>query len=223
MFRKVSLSIIRSLALYTQQQAYAIHVMLTACQQAVSKTYIHTPITVHTAMVYVIQVMLTACQQDPNPASKQSAKPIYIFLSLYIQQRYVSCSQHNLDDIYLCTYTYHRTYSNGICHTGLAGSGSRQQAVSIICMTYTYCCVYSARLLMMDRGTVRNMYSSDVLLTVHLSIFILVISQLDAQNLFYNKFISCLFVRRSKFYYTASGIITLIGGRPVHGTAIYRV
>jgi len=25
------------------------------------------------------------------------------------------------------------------------------------CMTYTYCCVYSARLLMMDRGTVLNM------------------------------------------------------------------
>jgi len=24
-------------------------------------------------------------------------------------------------------------------------------------MTYTYCCVYSARLLMMDRDTVRNM------------------------------------------------------------------
>ena len=32
----------------------------------------------------------------------------------------------------------------------------------------------------------------NVLLTVHLSIFILVIIQLDAQNLFNNKFISCL-------------------------------
>ena len=57
----------------------------------------------------------------------------------------------------------------------------------------------------------------DVLLTVHLSTFILVINQLDAQNLFYNKFISCLYmfrahvliVRRSKLYYTASGIVTL--------------
>ena len=29
---------------------------------------------------------------------------------------------------------------------------------------------------------------SDILLTVHLSIFILVFNQLDAQNLFYNKF-----------------------------------
>ena len=36
-----------------------------------------------------------------------------------------------------------------------------------------------------------------VLLTVHLSIFILVINQLDAQNLFYNKFISCLCMFRA--------------------------
>jgi len=31
-----------------------------------------------------------------------------------------------------------------------------------------------------------------------------------------------LIVRRSKLYYTASGIITPVGGRPVHGTATYR-
>ena len=38
----------------------------------------------------------------------------------------------------------------------------------------------------------------DVLLTVqHLSIFTLVINQLDAQNLFYNKFISCLYMFRA--------------------------
>ena len=42
--------------------------------------------------------------------------------------------------------------------------------------------------------------------------------------LFYNKFISCLYMfrahvlitRRSKLHYTASGIITPIGGRLVH-------
>ena len=34
----------------------------------------------------------------------------------------------------------------------------------------------------------------DVLLTVHLSIFILVINQLDVQNLFYIKFFSCLYM-----------------------------
>ena len=47
--------------------------------------------------------------------------------------------------------------------------------------------------------------------------------------LIYNKFISCLYmfrahvliIRRSKLYYTASGIITPIGGRPVHETATY--
>ena len=31
-----------------------------------------------------------------------------------------------------------------------------------------------------------------------------------------------IIVRRSKLYYTASGIITLIGGRPVDRTATYR-
>ena len=34
----------------------------------------------------------------------------------------------------------------------------------------------------------------DVLLTVQLSKFILVINELDAQNLFYNKFTSCLYM-----------------------------
>jgi len=43
MFRAVSMSIFRSLALYTQQY------------------------------VYIIQVMLTACQRDQDPANKQSA------------------------------------------------------------------------------------------------------------------------------------------------------
>ena len=36
-----------------------------------------------------------------------------------------------------------------------------------------------------------------VLLTVHLSIFILRINQIDAQNLFYSKFISCLYMFRA--------------------------
>ena len=31
-----------------------------------------------------------------------------------------------------------------------------------------------------------------------------------------------LIVRRAKLYYTVSGIITPIGGRPVHGTTTYR-
>ena len=45
---------------------------------------------------------------------------------------------------------------------------------------------------------VRRAYSYvDVLLTVQLSIYILVINQLDAQNLCYNKFISSLYMFRA--------------------------
>ena len=68
------------------------------------------------------------------------------------------------------------------------------------------------------------------MLAVHLSIFILVINQLEAKNLLYNKFISCLYmvrahvliVRRSKLFYTAPGIVTPIVGRPVHSVLSIR-
>jgi len=65
----------------------------------------------------------------------------------------------------------------------------------------------------------------DVLLTVHLSIFVLVINQLDAQNFCFTVSLfhasTCfehyvLITRRSKLYYTASGIITPVGGRLVN-------
>ena len=60
---------------------------------------------------------------------------------------------------------------------------------------------------------------------MYLGIFISVINQLDAQNfLFYNKFISSLYmfrahvliIKTSKLHYTASGVITPVGGRLVH-------
>jgi hypothetical protein len=38
-----------------------------------------------------------------------------------------------------------------------------------------------------------------VLLTVNLRIFILVVNQLDVQNLFSNKFISCLYMFRAPY------------------------
>ena len=66
----------------------------------------------------------------------------------------------------------------------------------------------------------KQVFDFDVLLTVHLSIFILVINQLDAQIFcftvsFFHDF-TCfehhvLIIRRSKLYYTASGIITSVG------------
>ena len=61
----------------------------------------------------------------------------------------------------------------------------------------------------------------DVLLTVHLSIFISVINQLDAQNFCFTISVfhasTCfehyvLIIRGSKLHYTASGIVTPIGG-----------
>jgi len=60
------------------------------------------------------------------------------------------------------SFSVHHKESNtvhtavGICHTGYADC-LLDQAVSIASM---YCCVYSARLLVMDRETVRNMQSS---------------------------------------------------------------
>ena len=53
----------------------------------------------------------------------------------------------------------------------------------------------------------------------------LVINQLNAQNLFLQRVYYTplhvsstvvLIIRRSKLYYTASGIVTPVGGRPVH-------
>jgi len=70
------------------------------------------------------------------------------------------------------------------------------------------------------RFSINNFVTFDVLLTVlQLSIFISVFNQLDAQNLFHNDFILCLYmfrghvhiIRRSKLHYTASGIIIPIG------------
>ena len=52
-----------------------------------------------------------------------------------------------------------------------------QPAVSITCMTYTYCCVYSARLLMMDRDTVRNMQSPITKINLRNQCFSLVLLQ----------------------------------------------
>jgi hypothetical protein len=56
---------------------------------------------------------------------------------------------------------FHCTHSNGICHTGLQ-TACEQDTVSARKLSANlyviyHCCVYSEKLLMMDRGTVRNM------------------------------------------------------------------
>ena len=65
-----------------------------------------------------------------------------------------------------------------------------------------------------------------------LVLFILVINQLDAQNLFYNKFISCLYMFRAPCAHRQEVKIILYSlwyhhtyrwlSQPVHGTATYR-
>ena len=64
---------------------------------------------------------------------------------------------------------FHCTHSNGICHTGFPDSCERDPARSCQQNLYDiyhccvnlydiyHCCVHSEKLLMMDRGTVRNM------------------------------------------------------------------
>ena len=55
----------------------------------------------------------------------------------------------------------------------------------------------TARRTMKSRQLLGCVTNFDVLLNVRLSIFILVINQLDAQNLFYSKSISCLYMFRA--------------------------
>ena len=54
---------------------------------------------------------------------------------------------------------FHCTHSNGICHTGdslWAGTFAPAHKLSANLYDVYHCCVYSEKLLMMDRGTVQN-------------------------------------------------------------------
>jgi len=61
--------------------------------------------------------------------------------------------------ISLVMYTQQQVYVIQVCW--LLARGIRMERssilISITCMTYTYCCEYGTRLMMMDRETVRNM------------------------------------------------------------------
>jgi len=82
--------------------------------------------------------------------------------------------------------------------------------------------------------TVRNRYFCMWPCAVFVNIkegFVLVINQFDAQTFCFTMSLfhafTCfehhvLIIRRSKLYYTPSGIITPVDGCPVHGTSTYR-
>jgi len=130
-----------------------------------------------------------------------------MFLTLLVVSAYVNHREER----------WRKEKGNGLIVTQIQITGCREQAV-----LFKFICLKSCQQL-----------SFDVLLTVHLSIM-LVINQLNAQN---SCFIICLLyastcfehcvliVRRSKLYYTASGIITVCRwpyrARPVHVTATY--
>ena len=88
-----------------------------------------------------------------NEYSYNKTNWIYKFLNFYFWNRTLHVSD---------SFSVHRQESRTvhtaivICHMGYAD----WLLESITCMTYTYYCVYSARLLMMDRETARKMYSS---------------------------------------------------------------
>jgi len=68
------------------------------------------------------------------------------FLNLFLEQNFTCFGQ------FLCPSSgvFYCTHSSGICHTGLL-------ALSENLYDIHHCCVYREKLLMMDRGTVRNM------------------------------------------------------------------
>ena len=58
--------------------------------------------------------------------------------------------------------SFFTVHSNGICHAGLVTACEQNQhdparKLSADLYEVYHCCVYSEKLLMMDRGTVRNM------------------------------------------------------------------
>ena len=98
-------------------------------------------------------------------------------------------------------------------------------------MVHTTRCIYSNCLLMMNTYSVLNMQSSFLIFCWPcISIYLFInINQLDALNFILSLFQAstcfehmCSSSGGQKLYYTVSGIITPIGGCPVHGTATYR-
>ena len=83
-----------------------------------------------------------------------------------------------------------------------------------------------------DRKPGRNIPQILIFCWPYISIYLFInINQLDALNFFYNSLFQastcfehmCSSSGGQKLYYTVSGVITPIGGCPVHGTATYRV
>ena len=129
-------------------------------------------------MVYVIQVMLTACEQVQEvpswSCSQAVSKPVWHIPLLCLQWKTPDDGKRNCPKH---VKFYSKNKFEKLVHlVGLiikiyhnARSPERQKTLC----TFNQTCAFS---------------NFDVLLTVHLSVFISVFNQLDAQNLFHNKF-----------------------------------
>ena len=148
MSRTGSLSIIRSLALYTQQQVHVIQVMVTVAssQQNLSDIY----------LLLCVQCQTPDdgqrnCPKHVDFYSKNKFKKLVNFVGFIIRIYYDAgsseCQIHFPAFAYCVAQCFFLWLDSP---SGLRPPDCRD----------TYCCVYSCRLLMMDRKTVRNMQSS---------------------------------------------------------------
>jgi hypothetical protein len=92
--------------------------------------------------------LLTACEQDQDETAN--------FSNLFLKWNSTCFRQ------FLCPSSgvFHCTHSNGICHTGLLTAPFHPdpaRKLSANLYDIHHCCVYSEKLLMMDRGTIWNM------------------------------------------------------------------
>ena len=95
--------------------------------------------------------LLTACEQDQNGTAN--------FSNVFLKWNITCFGQ------FLCPSSgvFHCTHSNGICHTGFLTACEQDQdpdstrKLSANLYDIYHCCVHSEKLLMMYRGTVRNM------------------------------------------------------------------
>ena len=158
-------------------------------------------------------------------------------LQWQLQPRYWSCPTATTRDFEQCTNGEHIDFTSRWEQDPTAGSQATGVGVETRCRGTPRAGPQGSRW-RPGQGGERHRYSTtrqsntlkdfDVLLTVHLSIFILVINQLDAQNLFYNKFISCLYMIRTPCAHRQEVKIVLYSFwyhhtyREVHGTATYR-
>ena len=106
MFRTGFLSVIRSLVLYTQQLEYVIQVMLTACQQAVSKTCM--------TYTYCCAYSIRFLMMDRKPVrNMQSSIPKINLRNQCISLVLSSSSQHNMYDVYQLLCIQYQTPDDG--------------------------------------------------------------------------------------------------------------